>query len=277
MTSWRGWDNLTTETGGASNDYTATAVGDTMEIVRNHDTGDPLTLGKEWTSRNCSITNTDFPMDLTTGHTEIDLFDTADDTGDSRCGFSFSRPKLRQENMPFFSAWDTPSLDIPSADSYEVVGDRLAYGDYRVDWNVPSDGGTIELILQHAVWDEEAGKTHMKEIEYTLAPSVAGGDDGATNPVKNRITKDSLTDKVGSAGENNHGFVGKFRVLFRGSGIQLWMRFWTDEGAGKPGSYSWKLVCDSTALSDTDNRTDPRYCWAPINQCKEALYMGCSM
>jgi len=260
--NWRGWDSETSETGGAGKDFTATAVGNTMEIVRNKETGFGPT-GDSWTSRNCSITNIDFAMDVVACDTEIDLFETSALDGSARCGFSFTRPVLRNEKPAFFRG---------RYNSMEVQDDKLVYGDYRIDWNVPieSADGKLRLILSQAVWDDDNDGVVMKEIEYWKG--FPGGDNGGDNPVTAKITEDELSPNISTTA----GFIGRFRVKIRGSGIALWMKYATSDGMGGT-TFSWKRICDTTALDDTDNRLLTAYTWAPINQNKEALYLGCSM
>jgi hypothetical protein len=198
LANWRGWDPLTTEEGGthashAGKDFSVDVAGSLVTIRRKKETGkepgEADYLTKPWTSRNCSITNTDIPMDLTGGGMiEIDLFKTNDHTaghgvkGENPCGFSFSRPKLYNENMSFFANQGTESTTSWGDNISEF--DRVPYADYRVDWNQPFGKGTPCLLTVHqAVWDSATGGTIMKEIEYWKQKPA--GDDGGANPVIN--------------------------------------------------------------------------------------------
>ena len=257
LITWRGFDeNTPKETGGSS--WTQTIDGNTMVLKRNVETADHDSI-------NCSIINMDVPMNLANGAVEIDLFDDHDDSGDSYAGFGFTRPKLYEQNMPFFKDNENSGnagIGMPFHDAYN---DRVGYCDYRVDWNEHLDGSGAELILSHVVWDAEKSCTIQKEIEYWKA--FPGGDNGSSNPVKNKITKANLASGGGS------GYKGIFKVNFIGNGIKLWMQYFTSDGMGG-GANSWKLVCDSTTSA---NRKHLAYTWAPITQNKEALYLLVSM
>ncbi len=280
LKTWRGWDPLTSEEGGthashAGKDFSVDIAGSLCTIRRKKETGkEPGEADydtKPWTSRNCSITNTDVPMDLTgAGMIQIDLFKTNDHTaghgvkGENPCGFSFSRPKLYNENMSFFANQGTESTaEQLSVSEY----DRVPYADYRVDWNQPFGKDTPCLLtISQAVWDTATGGTIMKEIEYWK--QNPGGDGGGANPVTAQITSTALSSNPASV----VGYTGLFKVEFKGSGIKLSMEKMISV-MGSVGT-SWAIICDTTA---TANRINEQYCWTPINQNKEALYAGLSL
>ena len=257
LTNWRGWDINTSKAGG-DDDWEVNVDGDDIKVKRNlaTDAGD---------SRNCSIINTDCPMELVNGAVYCDLFKTFDPTGDSVCGFWFSRPKNYTADMPYFR--DTPQG--ATAPQY----DRTCYGDYRIDWKRLSPEDDSEaLVLSQASWSNLAedfdNGTRMKEIKYwTTGLSKPGTD----NPVDAQIKKANIGTLVDGSGS---GYTGDFKIKFVGSGMTLWMSYWTDSGFG--GSYAWKMICDTTDDTDTDNREKPEITWTPINQNKEALYLGWS-
>ena len=157
-------------------------------------------------------------MNLANGAVEIDLFWDHDKTGDHYAGFGFTRPKLYEQNMPFFkenSASGNAGIGMPF---HDADNDRVGYCDYRVDWNEHLDGSGAELILSHVVWDADKSCTVQKEIEYWKA--MPSGDNGNNNPVKAKITK-AMLDVDGMT----TGYRGIFKVNFIGNGIKLWMQY----------------------------------------------------
>lgn len=257
LVNWRGFDPNTNKTSDA-NFWTGAVDGDTYVLTRKLETDEGDSIA-------CSLINMDVPMNLTQGAVEIDLFDEHDRLDHNKpCGFGFTRPKLYEQNMPFFkenSASGNAGIGMPF---HDADNDRVGYCDYRVDWNQKLDGSGYELILSHVVWDKEKSCTVQTPIEYWKA--MPGGDNGTNNPVKNPITASDMSPNAGTS-----GYQGIFKVNFIGNGIKLWMQYHT-KGVGA----SWKLVCDSTSSSN-DNRANLEYTWAPITQNKEALYLYVSM
>ena len=256
LVNWRGFDENTGKTK-SDTTWTESVDGDKYVLQRRVPTADHDSI-------NCSIINMDVPMNLANGAVEIDLFDDHDKVGNHYCGFGFTRPKLYEQNMPFFkenSASGNAGIGMPF---HDADNDRVGYCDYRVDWNEHLDGSGAELILSHVVWDADKSCTVQKEIEYWKA--MPSGDNGNNNPVKAKITK-AMLDPDGMT----TGYRGKFKVNFIGNGIKLWMQYYDNMGA----ALSWKLICDST--SSSDNRKNLAYTWAPITQNKEALYLLVSM
>jgi hypothetical protein len=264
LINWRGWDSRSAENPTAGQwGMVHDAVAKTTAYTREKATGHSVET---------AVVCLTAPMDLTSGSLDIDLFWGAGThpgrMGTQACGIQLSRPKLRQSNMPFFAGENLePLIGYIGADYRD---DIVPYGDYRIDWNERLDGSGKELILQQAVWDTTQEGTIMKEIEYWKG--LPGGDNGGVNPVTSAITTADLIDNVAN-GVGTSGYLGDFYINFTGSGIRLYMRFWTYKAPADPGTFSWKLVCDTTLVA---NRVNHEYVWTPINQNKEALYLGLS-
>jgi hypothetical protein len=266
MINWQGWDSRTTEAEGT--DFSIVNAGSTTTYKR---------LKADGNSIEATAINTDCPMDLTNGSIDIDLF-WGDGThpgrmGTQGCSFFLTRPKLYDQNMPFFN---DQFINRNDNSVNLFLDDIVNYGDYRIDWLETSQHAALDfrLTLSHAVWDNDTNATVMKEIQYWN--EYPAGDKGANNPIDVQIKASDIVDNVANVAASK-GYLGVFYMNFMGSGIRLYMRYWTYKAPADPGTFSWVLICDTTDGDDpTNNRALTEYCWSPINQNKEALYFGCS-
>ena len=264
MTGWRGFDDRTSRDASAATWSLAHGGSDTT-ITRN-------LLGSSHPYE-CSIINTDCPMDLLTGVVELELFTFAQRINPA--GFFFTRPKLYGDaGNPFLIAdGQRDKIGGEGEEAPEAELEPQVYGDYRVDWTSDLDSGDMYLVLSQAVWDPLAlggeGGIKMKEVNYWQG--LPGGDNGGANPVKNQINDSYITNPDdGGANQGNDGYIGLFKAEFIGSGIKISMGYHTKGNAAK----TWKVICDTTLAA---NRVNHEYVWTPISQNNEALYMGVSM
>ena len=271
MTDWEGFDARTEQDPGpaATGGHFDIVVDATPQCIITRELVDGLP------STYCSAINRNCPMDLLTGLVEMELFDFGERT--NQAGFFFTRPKLYSDvGNPLLLADGERGViggATGSSGPSKYGGDEVCYADYRIDWTTQASDIFNHLVLSQAVWDptanDGAGATIMKEINYW--EGLPGGDGGVNNPVKTQINGNDITNPdAGGANQGATGYIGKFKTEFIGTGIKVSMGYHINKQALK----EWRVICDTTLVA---NRVNHDKVWTPINQNKEALYMGVSM
>lgn len=266
LATWQGYHSKTAPLPVAG-EYSATPDAGNKKVVLKR-------LKDTHHSSECTIINTDAPMELGKGLFTIDLWDTfgkaqnggagqfASGYSSHKCGFFLTSPALQNGSKNQFLAPGISDSSFMGFDAHGYPEDEVSVGDYRIDWNEAMDGSGYSLILSQLVWDDNAGGLLMKEIPYW----TAGGD--AVSAQVKTTGANKVGDNTGNPATDC--FVGKFKVEFKNTGIKLTMAHYTKAG----GEVYDKVICDTTKIA---NRVNHDRVWTPINQNKWALYLGASM
>ncbi len=275
--------NTTNHSGGG--DWSVAANGTKCEITRIEDNsaGD----GNKYDE--CCVINTNSPMDLGakvggdfSGEVIFELYGDYNEKDTAEASFFLTRPPRNNGDAGInHGTLDEGALynrfqvgKMWSADPDKDKVGQHPNADYIISWSNFYDTAAEErrLFLHQQVWDEDLGGVVLKEVKYWNA-----GITGVSAQIK--------ASDIGSPGNpgngwdypNNSGGSGLFpyfKIQFVGSHIKLEMAKHTKGSGAFSGGLpnAWQTIVDNTNAAHDDGR----YTFAPINQNKEALYMGVS-
>lgn len=278
---WQSYHPDTTNHSGGG-DWSVAANGTKCDITRIEDNS----AGDGDKIRECCVINTNSPMDLGakvggdfSGEVIFELFGDFNEVGSANSSFFITRPPRNNGDAGSHGTMDEKLLYNRFQAGKQWGADAGGVGDhpsadYIISWSNYYDTSIDErrLFLHHQVWDETLGGVVLKEVEYWNA-----GITGVSAQIKESDIGSPGSPGFGWDYPNNGGATGLFpyfKIQFVGSHIKLEMAKHTKGSGSFSGGLpnAWQTIIDNTNASHDDGR----YTFAPINQNKEALYMGVS-